>query len=259
MCEGHLRRPLCNREARVCVCVSECVWACPCGSAVAKGMPWLRGASQTADGFSLEVAAPLSFIRADRPRQCLPVQLTGPDSWGAGTAGACDGWEALPIDPSARCVFKWGKKRSGERCWLAGWKDGVDRLEAMNYIWTQSVLRAARAPCLPAPPHPPKKTKTSDSTHHPHSQTLRTRINSTNTQKKKNRRTAFNILNPEKSSPLPCLPNIKQLRMDGWRRSHLFCPSNESRALRSAAKTASDKAPQAASSVLDIQALLLFI
>lgn len=60
--------------------------------AVAKGMPWLRGASQPADGFSLAVAVPLSFIRSDRGVQrCLPVPLTGRDSPSTGTVGPCDG------------------------------------------------------------------------------------------------------------------------------------------------------------------------
>lgn len=66
--EGHF-----HTMGRVCVCVCQCVFervlVFVCGvGAVAKGMPWLRGASQPADGVSLEVAAPLSFIRGDRPR-----------------------------------------------------------------------------------------------------------------------------------------------------------------------------------------------
>lgn len=78
----------------VCVCrsVFELVLVFVRGvGAVAKGMPWLLGASQPADGFFLEVAAPLSFIHGDRPRRCLPVPLTGRDSRSAGTAGLCDG------------------------------------------------------------------------------------------------------------------------------------------------------------------------
>lgn len=73
------------------VCLSVSLCSC-CGvGAVAKGMPWLRGASQPADGASLEVAEPLSFIRGDRPRRCLPALLTGRDSRSAGIAGLCDG------------------------------------------------------------------------------------------------------------------------------------------------------------------------
>lgn len=141
-------------------CVSERVRACPCVGAVAKGMPWLRGASQTADGFPLEVAAPLSFICADRPRRCLPVQLTGRDSWGAGTAGACDSWEALPIDPSAWCVFKWGKKEAvREAGWMEGWSGSAGGYELyMDPICSQGSLGSM----LP---------QTSDSTHRPPSQT----------------------------------------------------------------------------------------
>lgn len=59
--------------------------------AVAKGMPWLRGASQPADSVFLEVAVALSFICVDRPQQWLPALLTGRDSRGAGAAGVCDG------------------------------------------------------------------------------------------------------------------------------------------------------------------------
>lgn len=141
-------------------CVSERVWACPCVSAVAKGMPWLRGASQTADGFPLEVAVPLSFICADRPRRCLPEQLTGRDSQGAGTAGACDSWEALPIDPSAWCVFKWGKKEAvREAGWMEGWSGSAGGYELyMDPICSQGSLGSM----LP---------QTSDSTHHPPWQT----------------------------------------------------------------------------------------
>ncbi len=144
----------------------------------------------------------------------------------------------------------------------------MDRLEAMNYIWNQSVLRAAWAHSssklltqLTTHTHTHIHTQTHTHRHrhrHIHTNSLRGGQNKPPT---KNKRTAFNILNPEKSYSflLPPLFPKHQTAQDGWRRSHLFCPSNESRALLSTAKTASDKAPQAASPVLDIQALLLFI
>lgn len=151
MCEGHLRRPLSYH--RECVSehssVFEHVLLLAHGvDAVAKGMPWLRGASQPADGFFLEVAVPLSFIRSDRGTQRrLPVLLTGRDSWSTGTAGPCDGWEApahwFPL--LGACVWRKVERKKRRQEGLE-WMDGVDRLEAMNYIWTQSVLGAARVP-----------------------------------------------------------------------------------------------------------------
>lgn len=51
----------------VCVSVSLNMSLCSCEvAAVAKGMPWLQGASQPAEGVSLEVALPPSFICGDR-------------------------------------------------------------------------------------------------------------------------------------------------------------------------------------------------
>lgn len=86
--EWHQTGPLPDRRRSASVCVLVCASRV---GAVAKGMPWLLGASQPADGSSLEVAAPLSFIGGDRRRRCLPVLLTEADSRSAGTAGPCDG------------------------------------------------------------------------------------------------------------------------------------------------------------------------
>lgn len=91
MCQGHQGTALSHhgRRAYVClrasVCLNMSLCSCEVG-AVAKGMPWLRGASQPADSISLEVAAPSSFIRGDRPRRCLPAPLTGRDHANAATA-----------------------------------------------------------------------------------------------------------------------------------------------------------------------------
>lgn len=49
--------------------------------------------------------------------------------------------ERLSLSIPRLCVWK----KEAESGAAAGWKDGVNRLEAMNYIWSQSVLRAARA------------------------------------------------------------------------------------------------------------------
>lgn len=81
------------------------------------------------------------------------------------------------------------RKRARQRRLL----DGLDQLEAMNYIWSQSVLRAGR-PC---------GVKTTHT--HTHAQ-KRTPLHTCTRLK-----AAFNILNPEKScsslhSPLPPPP-----------------------------------------------------
>lgn len=62
VCEGHWGHS-------VCACVSVSLNMSLCSrevAAVAKGMPWLQGASQPAEGVSLEVALPPSFICGDR-------------------------------------------------------------------------------------------------------------------------------------------------------------------------------------------------
>ena len=158
MCEGHRRRPLSHHGQRVCVClcvcVSVCVWACPCVH--------VRGGRRCQGDAMVTRCQPTSWRRLSRSGSAFVLH-----SW----------WQAAPMPPSAA---NWTRQQKRWDCrsvwWLsvppyrslgfvcvcarvcveeserkrrqrvaAGWKDGVDRLEAMNYIWTQSVLRAARA------------------------------------------------------------------------------------------------------------------
>lgn len=120
MCQGHQGTALSHhgRRVYVCLCASVCLnmSLCSCEvGAVAKGMPWLRGASQPADSISLEVAAPSSFIRGDRPRRCLPAPLTGRNHANAANP------PPAPIDPFLfLCVCFLRTVEVKRSCWMEG-------------------------------------------------------------------------------------------------------------------------------------------